>query len=233
MRTFVLFVLLIGAVALVMTGTHQARMEISDGPAAISFPGVHIPAVDIPAIEIPTPPKMPTAVRTTTKKAKRAPAAVTAPRTLQVVGEARKTREEAWTAALEAAARTIEQEYGLSQELPAREAELQNLIRDHSDSQVSLGKAGGESLGTATIVTMNLELTPEYVAGLGQRERAFRMEDRMGNLARALAVVVAGLFAVSGYVRLEEWSKGYYAGLWKTLAVLAVIGVGVAAFVVR
>ena len=43
-------------------------------------------------------------------------------------------------------------------------------------------------------------------------------------------MAVAALFAIAGYVRLDEWSKGYYSGLLKAVAVLAVAGIGVAAW---
>jgi hypothetical protein len=150
---------------------------------------------------------------------RRAALAADGSRSLSVVGEARKTREEAWAAALEAAAIEIARVYRLTHELPANEAEAHKLIADSKEIVVPVG----EPLGEVMRYALNLELPQSYVEELGRRERASVMESRIGLAARALVLIVAGLFAVAGYVRLEEWSKGYYTGVWKTLAVLIVL----------
>ena len=51
------------------------------------------------------------------------------------------------------------------------------------------------------------------------------MGQRLGWLARVVAGLVALLAAVAGYIRLEEWSKGYYTG-WLKLAAAVAVAVG-------
>jgi hypothetical protein len=78
---------------------------------------------------------------------------------------------------------------------------------------------------------MVFQFNSAAVDEMAQIEREVRMTSRMQILARGLAVAVAALFAIAGYVRLDEWSKGYYSGLLKAVAVLAVIGIGIAAWI--
>lgn len=52
---------------------------------------------------------------------------------------------------------------------------------------------------------------------LARQEREVRAEERMLLLVKVLAVIVAGLLAVIGYIRLDEWTKGYYSR-WLALA---------------
>lgn len=142
------------------------------------------------------------------------------PHVLTVEGGARTTHDEAWKAALEAASRRIVNEYNLAMQLPADEAEAARLI---TESETACASDIGPDLQR---VILTLEIPQSYVNQLGQRERAYRAEGRMLYLTRGLAMIVAALFAVAGYVRLEEWSKGYMSGVWK---LLALAGVGAAA----
>jgi len=105
-------------------------------------------------------------------------------------------------------------------------------VRDQpSEAAVPLGKdKDGKDLGEAVQVEMTLQIDQESIAKLADFERDGRMTQRMHLLARSLAVLVAGLFAVAGYVRLDEWSKGYYSGLLKAVAVVAVVGIGLLAW---
>jgi hypothetical protein len=56
-----------------------------------------------------------------------------------------------------------------------------------------------------------------------------RMEQRMLWLGKIFAGVLVLLVAVAGYIRLDEWSKGYYSGWLRLVAVglIAAAGVGV------
>ena len=61
-----------------------------------------------------------------------------------------------------------------------------------------------------------------------ERERADVSRGRMLILGRVLLAVVAGLLALLAYIRLDDWTKGYYS---RTLAIgalglLAAVGVG-------
>jgi hypothetical protein len=106
--------------------------------------------------------------------------------------------------------------------------DIKSFVRDQPrESTVQLGKdKDGKDLGEAIQVEMTLQIDQESIAKLADYERENRMTQRLHLLARALAVLVAGLFAVAGYVRLDEWSKGYYSGLLKAVSVVGVIGIG-------
>jgi hypothetical protein len=56
-----------------------------------------------------------------------------------------------------------------------------------------------------------------------RKARESVMEDRMFLLVRLLAAVLAVLLAVAGYLRLDEWTKGYYTGRLK-FAVMCGLG---------
>jgi hypothetical protein len=78
--------------------------------------------------------------------------------------------------------------------------------------------------GTSTMrVKLDLELTRETWRELAQAEREVRSQHRMDALARLVAVVTAVLGAVAGYVRLDEWTKGYYTGRLRLAAVALAI----------
>jgi len=68
-----------------------------------------------------------------------------------------------------------------------------------------------------------VEITPALRADLVYHDREFRARDRMGLLARVLAAAVAVLVAVTGSLRLDEATKGYYTG-WLRVAALSFLG---------
>jgi len=188
------------------------RVTVRSGPAA------H-------AVFEPIAPNV-TVVTSTTKRSRRGPVEETV--CLDVVGDARETRHKAFEDAVARAAATIESMYGLSQAPPADEVK-DRLIVDQKELTVPIG----EPIGDAKKFELKLKLEPDYVRQLARRERDFRMSERMDGLARALAFVVAGLFAVAGYVRLDEWSKGYFTGWLKFAAAAGIVGAGVIAWMVR
>jgi len=70
-------------------------------------------------------------------------------------------------------------------------------------------------------------LVREEIASLDHQARR---ENRQFFLAKILAALVALFTAIASYVRLDEWSKGYYTG-WLRLATAGFIGaVGAAAW---
>jgi hypothetical protein len=54
-----------------------------------------------------------------------------------------------------------------------------------------------------------------------------RMEQRMLWLGKIFAGVVVLLIAVAGYIRLDEWSKGYYSGWLRLVAAGLIVAAGV------
>lgn len=66
-------------------------------------------------------------------------------------------------------------------------------------------------------VTAHAKLTPEAAAHLLRMEQHVVSEFRVVFLAKVLAGLLAVMLTVATYVRLDEWSKGYYTG-WLRLA---------------
>lgn len=143
------------------------------------------------------------------------------------------TAEEAKKDALDQASRVVRSALNLAH-ASVNESQLAGMISDTQDeSDVPLGSSDGKELGAGKKVSLTFELTREYLRELVQQERGYVMEERMGWLARGLAVIVTALFAISGYVRLDELSKGYFTGVLRTVAILAVAGAGTAAYLLR
>lgn len=142
---------------------------------------------------------------------------------IKVAGPPRLTKEAADADALELAREHVIDYFSL--QTPPDEELVKRCIRDTKDV------AGPSIDGQETkIRELVLQFDDSAIQELAQSEREMRMNYRMHFLARILAVAVAALFAVAGYVRLDEWSKGYYSGLLKAVAVLAVVGIGIAAW---
>ena len=55
-------------------------------------------------------------------------------------------------------------------------------------------------------------MTPHGWQELSRLERADRSGERMEEAARGLGLLTVLLGAVAAYVRLDEWTKGYYSG---------------------
>jgi hypothetical protein len=70
--------------------------------------------------------------------------------------------------------------------------------------------------------TLQVEFTKEFVAEATRLDREQRVTGRMADLGRVLAVLVLLLGAFSAYIRADEWTRGYYTGWLRTLAVGAV-----------
>jgi hypothetical protein len=72
-------------------------------------------------------------------------------------------------------------------------------------------------------VDVVVQLNSDQLAAIRKLDQNERLEGRLATLAKLLAGFVAGLMALSGYIRLDEWSKGYYTG-WLRIAAVAFIG---------
>jgi hypothetical protein len=93
------------------------------------------------------------------------------------------------------------------------------------DRQVVNGPEGHqECWGLTVAVTPNtfeemVRLAHDDRARELRREREVRMGERMGILAKLLLALVALVAAFAGYLRLEDWTKGYYTW-WLRAAVI-------------
>ncbi len=83
-------------------------------------------------------------------------------------------------------------------------------------------------IGVTHQVRLDVELTSHQFDQMRDHDRQLRREHRLFWLAKILAVVVAVLAALAGYLRLDEATKGYYT-TWLRLAAVgfaAAVGVG-------
>jgi hypothetical protein len=86
-----------------------------------------------------------------------------------------------------------------------------------------------EILGQPTstyIVRMKVEISPRDRAELLKQAHDHLVQQRMFWLGKILAGVVVLLTAVAGYLRLDEWSKGYYTGWLRVATVSLLVGAG-------
>lgn len=140
------------------------------------------------------------------------------------IGLPRASEEKAYEDALEQAALRIRDEYSLRSTLPL--GLVKRMAKVDSKEPITVEIGGGKKTECQR-VTLTVEVAPEDLREIGRYEKEHRVQRRMLDLARVLAVFVVGLGAVAAYVRLDDWSKGYYTGVLKALAVVAVIGAGV------
>jgi hypothetical protein len=80
-----------------------------------------------------------------------------------------------------------------------------------------------DQIGRMYRVQLEVEVTPSDLTKMVHWGREFRVHQRMFILAKVLAGLVVLLAAVSGYLRLDEYTKGYYTG-WLRLAAVALVG---------
>jgi len=97
---------------------------------------------------------------------------------------------------------------------------------------VRIGEVGREihaerdpKLGEVVTVRYSVELTPQGWQALADEQRVDRASSRMEFAARGVALLTLLLGVVAAYVRLDDWTKGYYSGrLFLAAAALAAVG---------
>jgi hypothetical protein len=140
---------------------------------------------------------------------------------IKAEGGPKTTREEAEQEALEQAraeiAAYIYSRTGSYGWAPPRDY-VNGLVRDRAYPK----KDFGEDVGIMYFANLELELNARTRAELIRMEREDRSQDRMLWLGKLLALTVTLLAAVSGYVHLDEQTKGYYTN-WLRLGVFAVV----------
>jgi hypothetical protein len=78
--------------------------------------------------------------------------------------------------------------------------------------------------GEVVTVRYAVELTQQGWSELGREQRAERAGSRLEFAARGLGLLTVLLGAVAGYIRVDEWTKGYYSGrLFLGAAALTVV----------
>lgn len=75
-----------------------------------------------------------------------------------------------------------------------------------------------EPVGRIQQVSLKVEVTPKNQREIVKLDLQDRREYRMIFLAEILGGLIVVLASVAGYVRLDEWSKGYYTGLLRLTA---------------
>lgn len=85
-----------------------------------------------------------------------------------------------------------------------------------------------EPVGRMRHVTLTMEITDQDRQEIRRLDQEVRREGRLFFLAKILAGVLVFLTAVAGYIRLDEWSKGYYTA-WLRLGAASLVGAAGAA----
>jgi hypothetical protein len=168
--------------------------------------------------------------------------------TLTVEGPWRPSEEGAREAALERARILVRDwvrgEYTGVYFEPTADYVEKNLLRK-TTMQTFQDALSGQSLGSELVqpddasfdlskmrrATLTLELTPEFQTQVRTIDRDQRVRHRMGFLGVLLGLGVLGLGVLGTYIRLDEWTRGYYTNRLR-LAALGVLGAGVVALLV-
>jgi hypothetical protein len=135
-----------------------------------------------------------------------------------VDGSPKLTRDLAWSDAYSRASDAIQTVLGLEHPVPANA--IDDVTVEHHEGSIETGT----SVGATPKISLDLELKASQARELARRDRGYYVSDRVGMLSKLMAILVAGLFAVAGYVRLDEWSKGYYTRTIKVMALAAFAG---------
>jgi hypothetical protein len=85
-----------------------------------------------------------------------------------------------------------------------------------------------ELAGRVTVVSLRVEITPEFLADAVHMSRQQRMVERQRTLTLGLGGAVAVLIVLGGYLRLEEATRGYYTRALRLSAagLLLLVGAG-------
>lgn len=233
MRSLILIVVVVAAVFAMSRQGATVNQECAtvihaDAPPMSPTPIVAAPVVPAPQLVAQIVP--PAVVKRTSSRAVRA-AKNTAKQRQEdskivwrttIDGPARKTAEEAWEAALAKAAETVKVHFDLRQFINLEDIATKLVVSDDAKTIEA-----GEPVGDLQSFSLSLEMPADYARELARTERELSVSGRMIVLSKMIAILVAGLFAVAGYVRLDDWSKGYMSGVLKAVAVVAVIGTGI------
>lgn len=173
-----------------------------------------------------------TETRKPRKKAAEAPAAVV-PMPEVVVDGYGETPDKARDLALDRACKRVEQllqeRIGGAGWMPTREyldpefLALYKVLQPRGEPESATIQ--GENL---VVARYTVQLTPQYLRKLADAAREQKVEERHLLFARVLAAILTLALVVAGYLRFDEWTRGYATRLLRLAAViiLAIVGLG-------
>jgi len=127
------------------------------------------------------------------------------------------TKNEAFDDAIEKARAQVTHDLGLS--VPVSAEFVRMRLKDDQREEELKNFVKGDP---AYRITVDLKMNRGTYLELAEAERSARVTDRSEGVARVLSVVVIALGALAGYIRLDEFTKGYYTGRLRALAVVLV-----------
>jgi len=163
------------------------------------------------------------------------PAAPAEPKViLKVEGKFQTTsaaaRQVALRRAQEQIALILQEKFPGTQYLPTLDYINHNLVRSSREEVVAdlVGNGQARPVEPPDVTDdmrrwiLEVEVTNDLLAQAEKFEREQQVGDRMAFLGRLVAVLVLLLGAVAAYIRAVEWTRGYYTGRLRVLAVGAV-----------
>ena len=107
--------------------------------------------------------------------------------------------------------------------VPTPEYIREQLVKHIEDKPFDTG------IGMNPAVDMRVEVRANQVAEMRKIDHRVRVNGRLESMGRLLAIVVAALAAVSGYIRVDLWSNRSYTNLLRLglTAVLALVSLGI------
>lgn len=137
---------------------------------------------------------------------------------------AKSDTDAAYKDALDRARDRIEKELRLPMKPP------RDFIRKFVEKKYTPAAGPTDNLiGETQTVQLDLEVSGEAWLQLAQMERGMRVQDRLEGLIRLSAIATALLACIAGYIRLDEYTKGYYTGRLRLLAIAIALGATAAA----
>jgi len=142
----------------------------------------------------------------------------------RIVGDYRTTQEEARQAALILAQKTLgehlEKQSPPVNYVPPMSYISSRLVKEQPIQTREFDKP----VGRMYRAELEVRLTPEIRADLARHDRQFQSEQRMGWLFKMLGIAVVLLAAITGFLRLDDMTQGYYTGWLRLGAIGFVVG---------
>jgi hypothetical protein len=180
-----------------------------------------------PAAYSTAPPPPPAAVKPVMSRKMRKPQPAEEPNPVvwhTTVESLRIGEKEAWDDALDGVRNRLMQELRLSTVPdPTFLQEHKWLVKKLEDKEPGPTVDGTETLK----LRVTAELTAEGWRELARREQSHLAQHRLEVTARGLAVLTVLLGVIAGYIRLDEWTKGYYTGRLRLAAAVLAAAAGV------